>query len=114
MTTDRLGRAALIEEFVRDFADEPCVYKDDCPSDGRRHGTCLPCRARRALAEPAEDLEIVQQEYFKRGFTAAVAQRVCSECCGTTRIQVPCPDNKPGCIVYHSILCPSCLGWTDK
>jgi hypothetical protein len=51
--TDRLRLAALLG-FAQQFADEPCTYKDDCPTFGSRHGTCLPCQARRALAEPAE------------------------------------------------------------
>lgn len=47
-------RSEAIEAFVQDFADEPCAYKDNCPPfGGTRHGTCLPCRARRVLSQPA-------------------------------------------------------------
>ncbi len=48
------ARSEAIERFVQDFADEPCVYRDNCPPfGGARHGTCLPCRARQALSQPA-------------------------------------------------------------
>ena len=44
---------ALIElvEYIRDDADEDCVYNDGCPQFANsRHGTCRPCKAKRELA----------------------------------------------------------------
>ena len=38
--------------FVREFADEPCVYGDNCADFVKaNHGRCLPCKARRALTQ---------------------------------------------------------------
>ena len=39
---------------------------------------------------------------------------VCPTCKGTTRVQIPCPDDKPGCLVYHTALCPDCKGWASR
>jgi hypothetical protein len=37
-------------DFVKDFANEPCEYGDNCPTfAGTRHGQCHNCRAREAL-----------------------------------------------------------------
>lgn len=36
--------------FVKDYADEPCEYNDNCPRFVKlNHYECRPCRARRAL-----------------------------------------------------------------
>ena len=32
----------------------------------------------------------------------------CSECQGTNAVRIPCPDNKPGCLVIHFKPCPQC------
>jgi len=39
---------------------------------------------------------------------------VCPTCKGTTRVQILCPDDKPGCLVYHTALCPDCKGWASR
>jgi hypothetical protein len=41
-----------VRDFVQELADEPCNYGDNCPTFGTRHGTCLHCKARAALASP--------------------------------------------------------------
>lgn len=62
---DRCQRAILLtfadrvrgerEERLRDFVDElaaeDCHYGDNCPPFGTRHGACLRCRSKEALAE---------------------------------------------------------------
>ncbi len=45
-----MAEVGALREFVQQFADEPCVYRDACPTFGSRHGTCLPCQARAALS----------------------------------------------------------------
>jgi Holliday junction resolvase RusA-like endonuclease len=40
-----------VMDFVRELAAEPCEYGDKCPAFGSRHGTCINCKARRALGE---------------------------------------------------------------
>lgn len=50
------ARIAELEEFVKEFADEPCTYGDNCPDFGTRHGKCYNCKARAALAEAGEGL----------------------------------------------------------
>lgn len=37
----------LIDEH---FLSEPCHYGDDCPDFGTRHGRCLSCEFKRAVA----------------------------------------------------------------
>ena len=40
---------AQAQEFVKEFADEPCEYGDDCTENAmweRRHGRCNNCKAR--------------------------------------------------------------------
>lgn len=39
-------------DFVKDFADEPCTYHDNCtPEAQKRHGMCRQCRARQVLRD---------------------------------------------------------------
>ena len=43
-------RIKHLQEVVEDEAERDCGYGDGCPSNsGTRHGTCSPCKARRAL-----------------------------------------------------------------
>ena len=43
-------RIARLEGFIGDLADYDCEYGDNCPTNtGSRHGTCIPCKARKAL-----------------------------------------------------------------
>lgn len=44
-----LRRAARVEAFVREWADEACEYGDGCPPFGSRHGRCRVCAASAAL-----------------------------------------------------------------
>ena len=46
---DLLEEAATALEFTQELANESCTYSDGCPVFGSRHGTCLHCKARRAL-----------------------------------------------------------------
>lgn len=46
------AREKALEEFVQEFAADPCVYGDGCPDFGTRHGTCIPCHARSVLFPP--------------------------------------------------------------
>ena len=46
-------RLAETQECVKELADEPCEYGDNCTNEAmhqRRHGQCLHCKARTALA----------------------------------------------------------------
>jgi hypothetical protein len=45
---------AQLKDFVQELADEPCMYGDNCPTFGTRHGTCLHCKARGALVPRGE------------------------------------------------------------
>jgi len=36
-------------DFIKEFADEPCQYGDNCPDHGTKHYRCVPCKARLAL-----------------------------------------------------------------
>jgi hypothetical protein len=49
----------MVMRFVRELADEPCSYGDNCPDFGTRHGRCLHCKARRALEA---DASLVKEE----------------------------------------------------
>lgn len=50
------ARLEQLSEFVSDEAESDCHYGDNCPSNaGTRHGTCSPCKARRALLLSKED-----------------------------------------------------------
>ena len=42
-------------DLLKELADEPCSYGDGCPPfAGTRHGDCLHCKAKRALAAAKE------------------------------------------------------------
>lgn len=58
----------MIEDFVQELADEPCTYGDNCPLHGTRHGQCLSCKARAALARHAGSWPVgCQQRAFVAG-----------------------------------------------
>lgn len=44
-----LRRAARVEAFVREWADEACEYGDGCPPFSSRHGRCRVCTASATL-----------------------------------------------------------------
>jgi len=39
-----------VVSFVEELAGETCAYDDNCPPFGTRHGKCMSCKARSALA----------------------------------------------------------------
>lgn len=50
-----IQRADTLAASLKDIAEHDCEYGDNCPSNaGTRHGTCIPCQARKGLqaAEP--------------------------------------------------------------
>lgn len=42
---------SLAHDLLTELAEERCAYNDNCPDFGTRHGRCLACKARIALAE---------------------------------------------------------------
>jgi len=42
-----------LQEWVEEFAAEPCTYGDGCPLFDTRHGRCFQCKARTLLQEGA-------------------------------------------------------------
>lgn len=59
------AQLTVLKDFVQELADEPCAYDDNCPMFGTRHGTCLNCKARAALAqgEPSSVLALTRNEW---------------------------------------------------
>ena len=59
-TCDEIGEERTVLELMRErdryrsaleaIAEGDCSYGDECPTFGSRHGQCLPCQAREALA----------------------------------------------------------------
>lgn len=47
-----------LEQYIRDFAEHDCTYGDNCPEFGTRHGACVGCLARRALASSETEKEV--------------------------------------------------------
>ncbi len=45
----KTGEIDRLEGFIKELADEDCVYGDNCPPFGSRHGVCLSCGARKTL-----------------------------------------------------------------
>jgi hypothetical protein len=39
-----------LKSVLQDFAEGDCEYGDGCPSFGTRHGRCISCKAKKALA----------------------------------------------------------------
>jgi len=58
---DMADAAKRLAEFVQEeVADQTCLYGDDCTNSAmaqRRHGKCLPCKARAALAAMPKEPE---------------------------------------------------------
>lgn len=47
-----------LRDWIQQFADEPCEYKDNCPNNmGTRHYTCLSCKARKILGSGDDSKE---------------------------------------------------------
>ena len=46
-----------VRAALKEFAEGECEYGDGCPSFGTRHGRCVPCKARAALAKGKESKE---------------------------------------------------------
>ena len=61
---------AGLREFVQEIADEDCGYGDNCPDNaGTRHGTCMRCKAVRALSSteaqrPVAWVEVPEGELY--------------------------------------------------
>jgi pyrimidine deaminase RibD-like protein len=54
-TVDRLTlQTSACRDLVAEYAAQPCTYDDKCPPCGTWHGTCLPCKSRRALTVDEE------------------------------------------------------------
>jgi len=51
------AKLAEYEKALRDLAERDCTYGDNCPPFGTRHGACVGCIARAALAAPQGEEE---------------------------------------------------------